>query len=534
MIVDSKYLLTKGNIGWQKIHKICRPYLSLFLEALLIAIGLLILADGTWAGVVTEGRDSDVSVLICSSRWTAPDCDIDTISSVKSMTGFGSINDEVSKTIDGKLATANGNLSVVSLGKEVQIKGSTIAVNKGLGRNLSVSTTSTVTGMAALVMDVSKPTRITLEISMDVLIERSVATSATNGVVSIALLTEDFTSIISDNVRCINFSPLLCTRKATQKRNLDIVPGQKIIVFARAVGNVFSSWTLNFPGELMSSVDFDLAVRVIEEGCSGLKVEAHEDVLPFNSGITGDTSTTITASVSNPAPAGGCDVTFEQPKAVSYSGGHSHHNNDRPHGTLDKTSCTIETGITFCTAKYTASEVSGEETIKAKLTSTGEEAEGKVTIKVPNLVSLESKPNLLPWGQTDKHIAGTNNHGTTYTRDAVYYTVSEYAREYGMEPDIYLAVIDMSLPWGGLFDIKGNWTTPHDWHRVGRSVDFSKHYRDSNGKEIEVVISDEDGNVIEITKIIDDDKLDEFFEDENFECSRQEKDIGLIHYQCPK
>lgn len=335
------------------------------------------------------------------------------------------------------------------------------------------------------------------------------------------------------NINCSSFGES-CTQNFSKRLDINVIPGQKIMVAAKAMSSAYT--TDGFPPYRESSImaNFTYTVRVIEKGCQGLKVEAFSDVLPTNSGIAGDTSTTITASVSSPAPAGGCEVTFEQPKPVAYSGGHQHDDAQRPHGSLDKTTCTIQEGITFCTVKYTSSEISGEEKIKAKLTSTGEETEGIVKVKVSGLLPLESKPNLLPRGQTDKHTVGNNNYGTTYTRDAVYYAVSEYAKEYGIEPDIYLAVIDMSLPWGGLFDIDGNWKPPHDYHRIGRSVDFSKHYKDGNGNDLEVTFFDEDGNVAEVTEIVDDDKLDEFFEDENFECTRKEKDKGLIHYQCPK
>jgi hypothetical protein len=32
---------------------------------------------------------------------------------------------------------------------------------------------------------------------------------------------------------------------------------------------------------------------------------------------------------------------------------------------------------------------------------------------------------------------------------------------------------DMSLPYGGLFDIQGNWRPPHVTHRTGRNADIS-------------------------------------------------------------
>ena len=32
----------------------------------------------------------------------------------------------------------------------------------------------------------------------------------------------------------------------------------------------------------------------------------------------------------------------------------------------------------------------------------------------------------------------------------------------------------MSLPWGGLFDVNGNWKPPHSGHRFGKHADVSK------------------------------------------------------------
>ncbi len=37
-----------------------------------------------------------------------------------------------------------------------------------------------------------------------------------------------------------------------------------------------------------------------------------------------------------------------------------------------------------------------------------------------------------------------------------------------------LTITDMSLPWGGLFDIHETWAPPHARHRNGRSVDISR------------------------------------------------------------
>lgn len=53
---------------------------------------------------------------------------------------------------------------------------------------------------------------------------------------------------------------------------------------------------------------------------------------------------------------------------------------------------------------------------------------------------------------------------------------SEYQHRF---PGVRLRILDMSLPWGGLFDGAGdppvyNWRPPHCRHRTGKSVDISK------------------------------------------------------------
>ncbi len=60
---------------------------------------------------------------------------------------------------------------------------------------------------------------------------------------------------------------------------------------------------------------------------------------------------------------------------------------------------------------------------------------------------------------------------------------------------------DMSLPWGGLFDIDIDWSTPHSLHRVGKSVDIENIVTKdtavtftTNGKKVTgtVSVADED------------------------------------------
>jgi len=47
----------------------------------------------------------------------------------------------------------------------------------------------------------------------------------------------------------------------------------------------------------------------------------------------------------------------------------------------------------------------------------------------------------------------------------------QLADEYNAMWGLQFAYNDSSLPYGGLFDINGNWQPDHDWHRKGRSQD---------------------------------------------------------------
>jgi hypothetical protein len=208
------------------------------------------------------------------------------------------------------------------------------------------------------------------------------------------------------------------------------------------------------------------------KGCTGLKVQVYDSPWPQNTG--GIPSATVTAAVNQPAPPGGCVVDFNEPVPVALSGGHQH-GGDRPHGGLDKASCTIEQGMTFCYNAYSSSEVAGEENIVATLRDTGESALGTVTVMVPGLSPLPASDQYLLAGRfgdpgvTSQH---TDNHnGTATTLTLLQPMASDYFGVTGQR----LCVNDLSLPWGGLFDIGNNWGPPHGLHRIGKSADFNTH-----------------------------------------------------------
>ncbi len=51
--------------------------------------------------------------------------------------------------------------------------------------------------------------------------------------------------------------------------------------------------------------------------------------------------------------------------------------------------------------------------------------------------------------------------------------IFEIAEEYVDSGGERIYINDLSLPYGGLFDIEGNWQTPHSEHRLGNNADIS-------------------------------------------------------------
>ena len=324
---------------------------------------------------------------------------------------------------------------------------------------------------------------------------------------------------------CINHS---CPPQSVEEIILvGVPPGATLaikVVAGRPLAGYGGLWVYTLaqaPSEPPQNCECELSINV-----------SPSDISPQKAG-SANTTSTIMVSTTKPAPPEGCTVNFKVEPINTI--GHNHDGN-RPKGTVTPATLTIPGGSPGAvSAEYKSSEVSGEEKIIAEIKGE-KKGEATVNVKVPGLSPLVSKPSLLPWGGTAEHKLGDNNYGTGYTLSAVYYAVGKYAKDHALNtaPDVYLAVIDMSLPYGGLFDINGDWDTPHDWHRVGRSVDFSKYYKDSGGNNIQVVFYDEDGNVIKTTDLITDDDLDKYFAEKKYKCTRKEKSIGKIHYECPK
>jgi hypothetical protein len=137
-----------------------------------------------------------------------------------------------------------------------------------------------------------------------------------------------------------------------------------------------------------------------------------------------------------------------------------------------------------------ASQIAGRYIVTASL------AAASAIRDTVNLAVAVPALQLLPEGQNYVKVGGTceqhgprddtqyqncrdpdNNHWGT---DRLVQTIQAIAYTYNsLHLGVRLRVNDMSLPYGGLFDVDGNWGPEHREHRVGINADYSPVCRDS-------------------------------------------------------
>jgi hypothetical protein len=174
------------------------------------------------------------------------------------------------------------------------------------------------------------------------------------------------------------------------------------------------------------------------------------------------------------------NATFElsNHQATPGSGGHIH-TTGRPVGTFSAlTGSAGADGV--WTVGYTATEIGGTETFKAKCSAPNFVANASTWtayIEVPGLVALSENPQLYEFvGRfADKHVE--NNFGTPAFNNVLVKLAFDFANKF---PGELIRYNDMSLPFGGLFDFAATWTRgpqnnrqAHGSHRQGNDVDIS-------------------------------------------------------------
>ncbi len=151
------------------------------------------------------------------------------------------------------------------------------------------------------------------------------------------------------------------------------------------------------------------------------------------------------------------------------SGGHIHDLDPRPKG--DLSAYVGNTGPSgYIGLQYTSPDVSG--TVYSDLSCTGPNGFAcfagqfySFTTMVPGLQNLGGDLTYDLIGATSTH---TSNHWATSSfADKLRSLANLYFLKYDGLTQPKLAINDLSLEQGGLFDIKANWATPHREHRIG-------------------------------------------------------------------
>ena len=193
----------------------------------------------------------------------------------------------------------------------------------------------------------------------------------------------------------------------------------------------------------------------------------------------------------------GCEITLTL-APVANSGFHDHASPPRPTGTLTPAiGVTPSSGDPKITTQYTATEVSGKITLTASArllccpTAVFEDISFDLVTANP---TFSLWPLFQPRPSEHYTLVGTtstigqrhqrNHWGTAELELALKKLASAYGTEF---PGNKLAINDMSLPWGGIFDLgpmavckKGppqvvglEWGPCHAWHRFGKDVDIN-------------------------------------------------------------
>jgi hypothetical protein len=102
-----------------------------------------------------------------------------------------------------------------------------------------------------------------------------------------------------------------------------------------------------------------------------------------------------------------------------------------------------------------------------------------IDIKVKNLVELSTGTGYSLVGQTNTH---PSNHWVIPEFKTDLEDIGKLWKQRCPKSDP-LYYNDASLKWGGLFDIKGNWTSPHDGHDTGVHIDISKKWIRKGNRE---------------------------------------------------
>ena len=238
--------------------------------------------------------------------------------------------------------------------------------------------------------------------------------------------------------------------------------------YSRQSRNAYDYATDTYSCNCPPNTSFDRSNGFCEEG-SVVEITGIDTIKPTLSGTPNQATYTARVLASN-SPQVSVSVSFTV-DVTANSGGHDHHDANRPKGKISITQGTTDSNGEVKLI-FTAPELAGIHTIKASCQNcTNSPASKDIQAKVPDLVELLADTKVpLSYtlvGQTTNH---TSNHWfLPKSRDTLAIVVDTmFNTGWGA-----VGVNDGSLVWGGLFDIKGGWTPSHHEHRSGNEVDIS-------------------------------------------------------------
>ena len=199
-------------------------------------------------------------------------------------------------------------------------------------------------------------------------------------------------------------------------------------------------------------------------------------------GTGGSSEITVTAKVADGGtPKSAVAVSFSV-EVIPNSGGHDHHDVNRPKGSLSAiqgtTDANGEVKVTF-----KAPEVAGIHIIKATCSICSNNTVTKeIQVKVADLLPISPNPPRNDDGtyvyaltSVDKIHEGNGRYhrGQYWLIQSALTNLQELIQSFAKQGWGTVALNDASMFWGGRYDINGDWRGPHQGHREGREIDIS-------------------------------------------------------------
>ncbi len=182
--------------------------------------------------------------------------------------------------------------------------------------------------------------------------------------------------------------------------------------------------------------------------------------------------------------------------AVSFSGGHQHDVN-RPVGTITPARKTSDRSGS-AEFLYRSNVPGGEEVVS--LTVGGQTTDVHIEVRIPGLVELAAGPEYDLTGTTPEHPSPANHFGRQGTVDALQRIATAYEQhkiDNGLNAWPRVGYNDISLPFGGIFDISGKWRPSHHEHRLGRNVDFRLGFNAAQRAVLRGLIAGEGAGILD-------------------------------------